>query len=197
MKIDMDKTIADMLKKYRAYVGTLIEREEKDIDKIKDNIDYELAQQDFLNLKRADDFLKLIVEDPKKYLYRSNSIILTSVDNNNNPCDYVPNLPSIYGKLQPIVDLEHKYDIVHVLHSLSLYISYHVKKASTEAPWIYESCNIKFCGELAWRKNYDCNAQEILNWNKYVNLLSLNGLERKFKELLPARRFAIKQGKQR
>lgn len=193
MKINMDKTIVDMLKKYRAHIGTLIAREEKEIDKIKDNIDHELAQQDFLNLKRADDFLKLIVEDPKKYLYRDHSIKGTPVDANNQPCDWYSGAVTIADKLRAIHDLEDKYNIPHVIYSLSVYISSHVDVAGAKKPWVYDNRSI----ELNWRKNFDYNAMEILEWNKYVNLLSLSHFSRKFKEMIPARRFAIRQEKQR
>ena len=189
MKIDMDRTIADMLKKYRAYIATLIAYEEKEAQKIKDDIDYEFAEQDLLNLKRADKFLKLIVENPKKYLYWSADMTYMTVDGDNvRLCR--GGEKTIFNELKPIFDLGIKYKTVNLLPKLSEYISLHVKHLGIGS-WIYDDKNISDLN------NSDYESKIILELNKTVNLLPFNNFERVFKNMMPARRFAIRQEKLR
>ena len=183
MIIDMDKTIEGLLKNYREYIKTLIVREGKIMlsTKYKTEIDRECAEQDFWNLKRADNLLKLIVEDPKKYLYRKKDIIYTSVDVNKQPCDERSDLPSVFEKLEPIDELLHKYRLESWLYLLSVCIAAHVNSADANKPWIYSGI-----------KGRDINAEIVLKINKYVSLLPVNDVVRVFKSIVPARRFAVR-----
>ena len=179
--IDIDKTIVELLKTYQVYLKLLMAYEQARMKKAhyQNELDREAAEQDYLDIQRAYDLFRLIVENPKEYLYRETDIMVTGVDNNNEPCGLRPDLPTISDKLMPLYNLVNQHGGPHVLHMLSSYIVFHVQEFGVSKKWIYDGRS-------------DFYAGAILRLNKMVSLMGNSAFAKHFKEFLPARMFAVK-----
>ena len=190
--IDIDKTIVELLKKYQVYLKLLMADEQARMKRMpyKNEIDREAAEQDYLDIRRAYDLFCLILENPKKYLYRETDIIFTGIDNNNEPCKLRPDLPTISDKLMPLYNLINQHGGPHVLHMLSSYIVLHInEQGGKQKPWIYDGRKDCYDGQS------DFYAGAILRLNKVVSLMGKSAIAKHFKEFLPARMFAVKYAK--
>lgn len=179
--IDIDKTIVELLKQYKIYIKLLMDTEKKKIETMsyKNALDREAAEQDWLDVQRAYGLFCLIVENPKKYLYRNQDIIFTCIDNKNEPCLLQAGLPTIFEKLMPLYNLVNQYGGPHILHTLSSYIALHIQECGKQKEWIYNGQS-------------DFYAGAILRLNKMVNLMGASAIAKHFKEFLPERMFAVK-----
>ncbi len=179
--IDIDKTIVELLKKYQVYLKLLmaVERARMKKRSYRNEIEREADEQDFLDIQRAYDLFRLILENPKKYLYHNQDIIFTCVDNKNDPCVLQAGLPTISEKLMPLYNLVNQYGGPHVLHMLSAYISFHVQERGAKEPWVYYGKS-------------DFYAAALLRLNKSVSLMGKSSLVKSLNEFLPERMFAVK-----
>jgi hypothetical protein len=187
--IDIDKTIVELLKTYQVYLKLLIEDEKARVFNFpyKNALDREAAEQEFLDIQRAYDLFKLILENPKKYLYRSEDIIFTGLDNRNEPCRLLDSHQTISDKFMPLYNLINQHGGPHVLHMLSSYIVFHInEQGGKQKPWIYNPRSDLYDGQS------DFYAGAILRLNKMVSLMGKSAIAKHFKEFLPARMFAVK-----
>ena len=179
--IDIDKTVVELLKKYQVYMKLLLESEKTRMKNTayKNEIDREADEQDFWDVQRAYDLFRLILENPKKYLYRNQDIISTCIDNKNEPCLLRAGLSTVSEKLMPLYNLVNQHGGAHVLHMLSSYIAFHVQACGAKEPWIYDD-------------KPDFYAESVLRLNKHVCLMGKSALAKSLNEFLPERSFAVK-----
>lgn len=182
--IDVDKTIVELLKKYQVYLKLLMAAEQSRMNKTpyKSEIDREADEQDFWDVQRAYDLFRLILENPKKYLYHNQDIMFTCIDDKDEPHLLQAGMPTIFEKLMPLYNLVNQYGGAHVLNMLSSYITFHVQERGAKDPWVYDG-------------KPDFYAGAVLRLNKHVCLMGKSALAKSLNEFLPERMFAVKFAK--
>lgn len=179
--IDIDKTIVELLKQYQVYVKLVVDAEKKKMETMsyKNAFDREAAEQDLLDVRRAYNLFKKIVQDPRYYLYRKTDIVSTGIDNTGALCNLAPGIQTISDKLMPLHNVVNQNGFAPILHVLSGYIALYIRNNGIPQRWIYNGGS-------------DFYAEYILRLNKTVNLMGASAMAKRFKEFLPERMFAVK-----
>lgn len=184
INIDMDKTIKDLLKTYGDYVIKVLDFDGVRIAGVKFNTQAEKDQvvDGYYRARQSYEFLRMVANNPTKYLYYPYDIAYNGFDDDGNPGVHYGK-PSVSDKLQDVENLVCARTGVSVLVPLSEGISYHVLTTMYKPgeSWIY------------YGDGHDCAAENILKLNKRVHLIDKSGLARLFLSIVPAHRFAVSQ----
>ena len=124
--INMDKTIEEMLKLYAWYMKILLNREDRSIQRIRNDADRKEADEQYQAGLDAHEYLQSVARDPKKYLYFPRNMEYTYVDKSGIPVTNMVTGVTVGQRLEPIFVLENKYCLKHVLTILSQNIANHV-----------------------------------------------------------------------
>lgn len=164
--INMDKTIEEMLKLYAWYMKILLNREDRSIQRIRNDADRKEAAEQYQAGLDAHEYLQSVARDPKKYLYFPRNMEYTYVDKSGIPVTNMVTGVTVGQRLEPIFILENKYCSSHVLHPLSQNIANHVIVTPEEETMTSEGKVWAYYG----RYSYDTNAENILELNKCVHM---------------------------
>ncbi len=175
--INMDKTVEQLLYKYAEHCKRVLENEKTRIDKTKCYTEQDVLSA-FLEYNKAKvsyEFLLIIAQNPKKYLYTKNDIFYTDLDNGR----------TVYQMLESLTFPKYCGD-KNVLIALSNELIKIASDPRRNEKWVY----VPGC--------FDREAEAVLELNKYVSLMDENVFIKTVKGLVGKSHFAISMyGKQK